>query len=189
MWNYIKNQKLEGDYLEFGVYEGKSFVCSIRNALRNRLKTPSFYAFDSFQGLPKTDCGELYHEGQFRANVSILQKKLSKINLSPQRVHIVPGWYSDTLNQENRKQHKQKASFVFIDCDLYSSAILCLNYITPLVQPGMILAFDDWHSYKSNEKMGEQRAFKEWISLNPQIKPIPFQDFMVLGKTFIITEN
>ncbi len=48
------DQKIEGDYCEFGVYTGRSFVHAYK-ALTRQEKTPStrFFAFDSFEGLPE----------------------------------------------------------------------------------------------------------------------------------------
>ena len=43
----------EGDYLEFGVFEGMSFKHACHLSKRFNHKNMHFYAFDSFQGLPK----------------------------------------------------------------------------------------------------------------------------------------
>lgn len=50
--NYVGGSKLDGDYLEFGVYKGGTFANAVRIAKGKRLAGMKFYAFDSFEGLP-----------------------------------------------------------------------------------------------------------------------------------------
>lgn len=186
-WNYLRSQKIEGDYLEFGVYQGKSFIKSVSNAQRHHFPSTEFYAFDSFQGLPEPEQRDpIYHGGQFSASRAKFEKNLQRGKIDMNRVHILEGWFEDTLTEENKKRHSRPASMVMIDCDLYSSAITCLNYITDLVQEGTIILLDDWFTYRANEAMGEQRAINEWLASNPEIKLVPYLNFMVLGKSFIV---
>src|SRR5204862_2882372 len=55
--SFAASQSIEGDYCEFGVYTGRSFVHSYR-AIRaaegrwNQSPRRRLFAFDSFQGLP-----------------------------------------------------------------------------------------------------------------------------------------
>ena len=51
--------------------------------------------------------------------------------------------------------------FVNIDVDLYKSAVTVLEFITPLLQKGTIIYFDDWCG-NSDEICGERLAFKQW---------------------------
>ncbi|TSC69208.1 MAG: methyltransferase [Parcubacteria group bacterium Gr01-1014_66] len=44
---------LGGDYLEFGVDKGKSFIVAYHMAQRYGMNNMQFYAFDSFEGLPE----------------------------------------------------------------------------------------------------------------------------------------
>jgi hypothetical protein len=51
--NLVTSNRLEGDYLEFGVYQGESFVTAYKFSKDYYgLKSMHFYAFDSFQGQP-----------------------------------------------------------------------------------------------------------------------------------------
>src|SRR5437763_11463578 len=44
--------KVEGDYLEFGVFRGNSFIKAWNSARLTGRRRVRFYAFDSFEGLP-----------------------------------------------------------------------------------------------------------------------------------------
>ena len=47
-------QRIEGDYCEFGVYTGRSFVHAYKAITRReKMRTTRFFAFDSFEGLPE----------------------------------------------------------------------------------------------------------------------------------------
>lgn len=50
---YASMCKLKGDYLEFGVQTGDSFMTAFHFAKQLDLKQMRFYAFDSFEGLPE----------------------------------------------------------------------------------------------------------------------------------------
>ena len=47
---FVCSSQLDGDYLEFGVYEGFSFASAFHFAHRQGLEEMKFFAFDSFQG-------------------------------------------------------------------------------------------------------------------------------------------
>jgi len=116
--------KLEGDYLEFGVYEGQSFVSAFHFAQSRNLKSMKFYAFDSFEGLPKikgvdSDGFCSYHKGQYACDVNKFKKIISSKGVDLNKVKIIPGWYNEVLNEETKKKLPiRKASIIWIDCDL-----------------------------------------------------------------------
>jgi hypothetical protein len=71
----------------------------------------------------------------------------------------------------------RKASIIWIDGDLYSSARDVLKFIQNFLQNGTIIIFDDWFSYRGSPALGEQRAFYEWIE-TPAIKnKFRFQEY------------
>jgi O-methyltransferase len=57
----------------------------------------------------------------------------------------------------------ERAAIVWLDADLYSSTVPVLNFITPLVQDGTVLVFDDWFSFRGSPFKGVQKAFYEWV--------------------------
>ena len=56
----------------------------------------------------------------------------------------------------------KKASIIWLDCDLYSSANSCFKIISYLLQDGTVLIIDDWFSNKGSPFHGVQKAFFEW---------------------------
>jgi hypothetical protein len=212
---FVAADKIEGDYLEFGVYLGHSFALAfhlIREAYLNAC-TPSiwnteqdcierrklwekmrFIAFDSFQGLPKPTGPDLsskdFVEGKFSNSEDNFMNYITATGVPKDRVTIVGGWFSETLNETTGKKHGIKhAAVVHIDSDLYESAKLVLNFIKPLLVEGTIIIFDDWYNFKGNPNLGEQRAFREWLDENPDWIATEYQKESVWRNSFIMNKS
>lgn len=190
---YIAMTKLDGDYLEFGVFMGRSFVPAYHFAQRNNLKAMRFYGFDSFEGLPAikgTDEGGEFREGQYSLSLDQFKELISKRGVRLDKVNLVKGWYEKVLNGDTRQRlSTKKAAFVFIDCDLYESTVPVLNFIMDYLQSGTVIAFDDWHSFKGSPEKGEQKAFNEWLRRNPAVEALEFRKFGWSGNSFILHER
>lgn len=174
--DYLVGAEIDGDYAEFGVFQGTTFsyVYKIFSTLFINMR---YFAFDSFSGLPdvkELDASEGYKSsffaGQFECSeeefVSILKKQ--KIDLS--KIVTVKGWFNKTLNRELTKKHNiTKFAAVWIDCDLYESTVPVLDFITDKIVTGTVIIFDDWRCYRNLPNFGEQRACREWLEKNPDI--------------------
>lgn len=205
---------VEGDYLEFGVFRGRSFVQafrSIQNAyhtwskdsvhsprhvekVREMWNRMRFFAFDSFLGLPEPsgfDCDSAdFAKGQYAytSDGFLNNLKRSEVNLS--KVIAVPGWFEETCIADTIKTHNIKAaSIVHIDCDLYESAKIVLKFIEPLLVDGTVLIFDDWYCFRGNPDLGEQRAFTEWVESKPEWAFIQYQKEGAWRNSFIASRR
>lgn len=189
--SYTAASKLEGDYFEFGVYTGKTFMAAYHLA-KHRLPGMHFYAFDSFQGLPESEranAGDFqqFEKGQFAASEEIFRRNLKKRGVDTRRVHVVAGWYKDTLNENTKKTLPvKKAAIVYVDCDLYESTVSALDFVSSYLEDGTLLLFDDWFTHRGHPDRGEQRAFREWLGRNPFIFVSEYQKFDWSGNSFIV---
>ena len=96
---------------------------------------------------------------------------------------MVKGWYDKTLTEQTMgvlatEHGLSKAAWVYMDCDLYESTKLALNFVIPLVNDGTVITFNDWWAYKGRDDKGERRACSEWLSAHPEIK---LHQFMLDG--------
>ncbi len=156
----MAKQGLSGDYLEFGVYRGSSFMTTYDLARRHGLSQMRFLAFDSFRGLP---AGENWGEGMYSCSRQRFLKMVRKAGADLRRVHAIEGFYEDSLTAEvKRELGIQRAAFVHLDCDLYSSTSQALAFLRGIVDEGTVLVFDDWSCYDQSDEHGQRRAFKEW---------------------------
>jgi len=188
---FVACEMIEGDYLEFGTYQGGTFIDAYRSLeqqFQNRIalkiggdkeeaardkrrklwESMRFFAFDSFEGLPEltNDDGESpdFQEGQFAFPVEKFQERVSAAGVPIEQTRIVKGWFSDTCVPETIEKYElKKAAVVWVDADLYSSTKTVLHFITDLLQDGTIIVFDDWFSFKGSPYAGEQKAFHEWM--------------------------
>lgn len=176
---YVRECKVEGDYAEFGVYEGRNFIAAVLIAKRLKMKM-KFFAFDSFSGLP-------WDEGEFKAgDYSCSQEKFEKNVIknagSLDGVQIVPGYFSKTALEGPQK----KLAIAWIDCDIYDSTVPALYYIYDNMASGGVVVFDDWFNHKGRPDAGEQKAFNELTdSFKESITMIPFQRIGWAGQSFI----
>lgn len=171
---WIAWHNIEGDYCEFGVYTGRQFTHAYK-AITKFSQDTRFYAFDSFEGLPKPEGVDLVYpqfaQGAFSATRKEFMRNIKSHNVNLSRVDVVEGWYSDTLNDSlPEKIGLSNVAIVVVDCDLYSSTILALNFLTDLIVDGGIIIFDDWHLFRGHPDLGPQKAFNEWKSKVPEFQ-------------------
>lgn len=183
---YLMNNGIKGNYAEFGVFEGSTTLEAYSASRIFGLNDVDFFIFDSFQGLPELegmDGNEVFTKGQFSSSLEKFNKNLKREKADFSRFHIYPGFYVKVLPELNLGD--DKFAFVLVDCDLYSSTVPVLDFLTHKLVQGSIIAFDDWYCYDSPQK-GERLAVSEWLSKNPKIELIEYHNFHWAGKSFIV---
>lgn len=137
-----------------------------------------FFAFDSFEGLPASAQGDLHEgwaEGSYACSEEQFKKNIASEGVNLKDVTTVKGFYDKTLTPDAKARlGLRRAAIVNIDCDLYESTIVVLDFITDLVRQGTILVFDDWFCYQGRPDCGEQQACREWLARNPQLELIEY---------------
>jgi len=154
---------IDGDYLEFGVYRGSTFVCAFEVAQRQHRDNMRFFAFDCFEGLPDGE-GDVFEAGAFAFPEHMFRKVIRKAGVAPDRTVVVKGLYNESLNETTKRDTGLKrAAIVLVDCDIYSSTKDVLAFIEDLIGLGTVLMFDDWYDFGPEpEAHGEAKAFGEW---------------------------
>jgi hypothetical protein len=175
-----------GSYVEFGVYDGKSFILAC-HALRDVCS--SFFAFDSFAGIRGTHGDEQTHfkDEQYSASLETLKYNLQFANVDASTVRVVPGFFQDSIR--DRKPAELgigTATVVHIDTDVYEPALLALNFITPALPQGAMLLFDDFDQLAASNDKGERRAVKEWLKAHPGIELEAYRNYATFGRAFIV---
>lgn len=159
------SRQVEGDYLEFGVYRGTSFISAYDAARQRGFDEMRFFAFDCFEGLPEGE-GTVWKPGDFAFPEHLFRELIRKAGVDPQRTTVVRGLYEHSLTREVKTQHElRRAAVVHIDCDLYSSTKVVLDFIEDIIDVGTVLMFDDWYHRgfgPEPERHGGAKAFGEW---------------------------
>ncbi len=169
-------EHLEGDIIELGSYKGGNAIM-IAKFLKQIGSKKKVYACDTFSGIPEEDSNvkDIADMGYFSdTNLDAVKKKLKKYDVF--NVKLVIGDFRNTLPNLD----KEKFSLVFIDCNIFSSAKLAINFSYPrLVKDGVLFS----HCYGapkgkgSTSLWGETYAVKEYLSNKLEkivIESIPF---------------
>lgn len=138
-------QRFDGDWAEFGVYQGQT-----ANWMLPYLpETSRLYLFDSYDGLARDWSG--LPKGSFKTEPPVFDDP---------RVVMVNGWFEDTAAAT---LEGKELSFVHIDCDLYESTLDALWSLPPL-RRGTLILFDEFvHDLGGYRVDDEYRAFTEWV--------------------------
>jgi len=203
---YVSIAGVVGDILEFGVLAGWSsrIFCE---TMRNLMNPADIHLFDSFDGLPEytsdIDINSYENAGRniwadkmrfpddFQADLGStidvhVQERLGEI-ISPERIHIYRGFYSDTL----KEPLNVKAAIVHIDCDLYQSTVEVLWALHQynVFQDGCVLMFDDWNCNKASPNYGERKAFQEFLDEQNQFISSLFFTYGFNSAAFFLHET
>jgi hypothetical protein len=182
---YCANNKIAGDFAEFGIFQGHTTIEAWKAANRHGLGNMNFWLFDSFEGLPEVkgaDIGGPFETSEFRSSRDFYESNLRRYKVDFDRVTITQGFFDETLSNIRTDA---KFSVVWIDCDLYESTVPVLEWLTDKLVDGAIICFDDWYTFAGRPDKGEQRACSEWLTANPNLRLMPYREFHWAGKSFI----
>ncbi|MBO3760042.1 TylF/MycF/NovP-related O-methyltransferase [Ciceribacter sp. L1K22] len=191
-FSLIRYNRVPGDYLEFGCGSTiRSFRFALKYSRLEPFENRRLFAFDSFAGLPEVSSSdhEQWKTGSMAVSVDQFREVLGHYDAKEGRdFHTVQGFFDKTLVGHKPEEYGlNAAAFVHVDCDLYSSTVPVLEFITPLLQPGTVLSFDDWYCENADPRRGEQRAFNEWRKKSgKKFRLDPYHQFGWHGMSFIV---
>lgn len=190
---WVQESRLEGHYLEFGVGAGRSAVAAIR---ANRRLRPSrigrYFLFDSFSGLPSLEGPDVgsaqFAAGDFAFGTDQVSAKLAQHGVTDGAdVVLVPGTYEQSLPAfDPLEMRGGRAAIVHIDVDLYASCLAALSFLTPHLQPGTVMLFDDWNCFAAKNDKGERRATREWLANQPGHRLESYAKYGWHGEAFLL---
>jgi hypothetical protein len=181
-WRSIVKHYIEpnGDIYEFGVFTGGSIEFLIKDLDSVAIPIRKIFGFDSFEGIPEEKLDKLNRD-EWKVGFCSAAKTLNctkekairyvEERLSPlhSNICLIPGFWDAVLVDELVSRYNMKpASYIDIDGDIYSSAILSLDFMfrNKLVIPGTLIGYDDWGGTMTEHKefeAGESKAHKEMM--------------------------
>lgn len=168
-FDFITDNRVVGDYHEFGCHRVRTFRMALTEARRHNLTTMKFFAFDSFEGLPdhKQDHAvEIWKRGALTTSEAEFCKIVDAHGLFADKVTTIKGFYADSLTDARSRQfldNEQKIALVNVDCDLYESAVPVFRFIEPLLQEGTVIYIDDMFAgHRGSPLKGVAKAFLEF---------------------------
>jgi hypothetical protein len=143
----LEANETNGSFVECGVWNGGSGGIIAEMAKHN--KNRHIWFFDSWGGLPEPsekDISYNLESGEKGMALGFEQKVreliFGKLNLDSKRIHLVRGWFVDTLPVH--KENLGTVALLHLDCDWYESVKLCLEQFYDSVVRGGYIVIDDY---------------------------------------------
>jgi hypothetical protein len=162
---------ITGDYVEFGS-EGAN---SIRLAYEVASLTPvnrHLWAFDSFDGLPETadqrDDHPAFTRGYDQGGIEAFHARCAQHGIPREAYTAVQGFFAETLPPLGSDGPPNDIALAYVDCNLYSSTVSTLEFLSPRLKHGMIVAFDDYFCWTATGVSGERLALHQFLESHPQ---------------------
>lgn len=166
--------KIEGDYVEFGVFRGEMMYAAAKILSPH---TTRYIGLDTFTGLPKPQEDDaslfLFEAAGFMAS----PKKVTETIMAGYPTILIQGDFREESIQEQFHAQAPKISVLTIDCNWPSSVRAALRISTPYLQPGSIIFTDDYfvaaHAPNFNNPILEQASqesgfkFVEYMTYPP----------------------
>lgn len=194
-------EQVEGDYVEFGVFDGTSLISAYETNKVSRKKDGltmntdgperKFYGFDSFEEgfkiFDKSDEHPSWIDGNLTSSYEKTKKRIKK-NLKNSDFKLIKGFVENTCKDIDTKVYGiNKISMAFFDMDLGSPTLIGLEFIKNSLNAGSIIAFDEYYAYKGSLK-GEYYAFEKFRENNKQLEFRKFKNWGINGMSFIVTK-
>jgi len=144
----ILDQKIEGDFIEAGVWRGGAVIFMKALLKVNKDSDRKIWVADSFCGLPRPnekryaqDAGDLhYTHTELAVSKEIVENNFRKYKLLDDKVCFLEGWFKDTLP----RAAMDKLALIRLDADMYESTMDGLKNLYPKLSKGGFLIVDDW---------------------------------------------
>lgn len=183
---YLSGLPRKGKYIEFGVFDGRSFTIAC-HALQGVCN--GFFGFDSFCGIIGSQKEErrLYQENAYYANIETFWHNMKVAGVDHLPIHVVRGAFQATLPGRTPADYGiDHISVVHIDSDIYEAALLALEFAAPCLTTGALVLFDEYHAFAADNNKGERRALREWLELHPEFSAEPYRNYTAVSRSYII---
>lgn len=172
---HLKIKKIEGDYVECGVWKGGNILLFKKFLENEDTSKRNIYAFDTFEGMTVPDKND-FEISTNNTAIKLLQKdknketnvwgicsldqvkrNISKHTKDLKNIYFVKGAVEKTLNES--KNIPEKISLLRLDTDWYQSTRKELEVLYEKVSSGGIIIIDDYGHWG-----GSRKAVDEFFS-------------------------
>jgi len=193
---FVNLEGVPGDYVEFGMYEGTSFIGAFECHMRTRRdETPdrAFWGFDSFDGFKyssNADAHPFFREGDFKSSYEKTRRRIEKHFKRRAKWTITPGYVEDTIGGRTAGDIGiGRVAVAFIDLDLGAPARVALEFLAPALHPGSVIILDDYFAYRGSETHGVAGAFKDFRAAHPRFAFRRLFDYGHGGQAFVLADG
>ncbi len=172
-FEYINKFKIDGDFVECGVFTGGNIMIMKKLIEKNRLNK-KIYAYDTFEGMTVPTSFDIKIDGtiakkKFKKNwascsLNQVKKNFKEMKLNIRNIRFIKGKVEQTL--KIKKNLPKKISILRLDTDFYESTKSELEKLYPLLVDGGILIIDDYGSWLGSKKATDEYFAKKKIFMH-----------------------
>lgn len=174
---YLQNNKIEGDFVECGVWRGGNAIimAEIQNQVNNSLDKRDIWLYDTYDGMVEPDEHDLSFKGEVAneiyskvkntdggsswsfASFDFVKEALKKVDYPFNKFKLVKGKVEDTLLL--KENIPSKIALLRLDTDWYQSTKIEMELLFPKLVIGGVLVIDDYGDWQ-----GSRKAVDEYMS-------------------------
>ena len=172
---YIKNENIDGDIIESGVFKGGNLIL-FKKMIDELSLNKKIYAYDPFEGMPNpgkydkdlkdVDASSIYDKKKSEeiswnfSSLEEVKKNISKFKIDTNKdFFFIKGKVENTLRINSNLPNK--ISLLRLDTDFYNSTKIELEILYPKLVKGGVLIIDDYGHWK-----GSKKAVDEYFKLD-----------------------
>lgn len=176
--NYIFQNKINGDFVECGVWQGGNLIL-MQRLIDYYNESRSIYGYDTFEGMTDPNKNDIDINNQDASNLMHSERKVENADtqniwcyssLDTVKKNLMKYTKKDNLklikgdvkiSLKDTKNLPEKISLLRLDTDFYESTKIELETLFPLVVKNGVIIIDDYGHWK-----GQKKAVDEYMSKN-----------------------
>ncbi|MBI10217.1 MAG: macrocin O-methyltransferase [Rhodospirillaceae bacterium] len=175
---YVATNKLDGDFVECGVWRGGSTMAMAEAALETGI-LPKIWLFDTFEGMtaPTEEDRDVYgtammglqnilRQGWMKVTESEVEQNLCLTSYPHEKFRLVRGPVEETIPD----QAPEKIALLRLDTDWYQSTKHELEHLYPRVVEGGVVIIDDYGDFEGAKRATDE--FFEALGTRPYLVPV-----------------
>ena len=173
---YVVEQKIEGDFVECGVWKGGSAMLIAATLVQLKCFDKKIYLYDTFEGMSSPSEKDKSYAGKTAkkllknsknnkeesniwcfCTLEHVKQNFSTINYPNANVFYIKGKVEETINANNH----EKIALLRLDTDWYESTYHEMTYLYPVLEKSGVLIIDDYGYWQ-----GAREAIDQYCSEN-----------------------
>jgi len=176
--------KIQGDYVEFGIYRGEMMYAAA-SILSPHIK--KYIGLDTFAGLPEPHEKDTTHFVFESQGFMSAPQKFAENMLSGYNIKLIKGDFREQEISRKFKPEVSKISVLVIDCNWPSSVEAALTLSAPFFQSGTIIFIDDYFIGTRYPNFNNPILLK--IAEKYDLKFIEYMTYPPCGRVFLVEEE
>jgi O-methyltransferase len=189
---YLVANKIQGDFVECGVWRGGSMMAAILALLETGDTSRSMHLFDTYEGMPPPTAKDTVYSGEQAgeilartekkegpgiwafASIEDVQRNVRSTGYPDSKLHFVKGRVEETIPA----RAPQEIALLRLDTDWYESTKHELTHLFPRLRKGGVLIIDDYGHWR-----GARQAVDEYFveqGLHPLLNRLDYTGRLML---------